>query len=706
MSSRGEQSGADGAIPAAHNVALSTLKGVGPRMIERLETLAIRSIQDLLFHLPLRYQDRTRIVPIGTLRAGDEAQVEGEVQLSEITFGRRRMLLTRISDGTGSLTLRFFHFSKAQQESLARGVRLRCYGEVRRGSTTLEMVHPEFRRIGELEAKRVDDHLTPIYPTTEGLQQIGLRKLVDQAIALLHQGQVDLTEWLPVELLPGPMPTLSEAVLLLHQPPPDISLQALAEGKHPAQQRLAFEELLAHQLSLRQLRQQMSRHPAPPLAGDGSLQQRFRAALPFALTAAQQRVGEEIRHDLARDTPMQRLVQGDVGSGKTVVAALAALQAVESGYQAAVMAPTELLAEQHYTNLRRWLEPLGIEVAWLTGRLKAAARREMAAAVESGSAAVVVGTHALFQAEITFSRLGLVVVDEQHRFGVHQRLALREKGVQEGIHPHQLIMTATPIPRTLAMTAYADLDLSIIDQLPPGRTPVETVALSDERREEVIARVASACAEGRQAYWVCTLIEESESLQCQAAEESAAELAERLPQLRIGLVHGRMKATEKAQVMAAFKAGELHLLVATTVIEVGVDVPNASLMIIENAERLGLAQLHQLRGRVGRGSTKSSCVLMYHPPLSQLARERLAVMRETNDGFVIARKDLEIRGPGEVLGTRQTGMLQLKIADLQRDQMLLTAVAAAADPLLQRYPERVAPLIQRWLAGKTRYGTV
>ncbi|MCW8993114.1 MAG: ATP-dependent DNA helicase RecG, partial [Gammaproteobacteria bacterium] len=440
--------------------------------------------------------------------------------------------------------------------------------------------------------------------------------------------------------------------------------------------------------------------------GDGSLQQRFRAALPFALTAAQQRVGEEIRHDLARDTPMQRLVQGDVGSGKTVVAALAALQAVESGYQAAVMAPTELLAEQHYTNLRRWLEPLGIEVAWLTGRLKAAARREMAAAVESGSAAVVVGTHALFQAEITFSRLGLVVVDEQHRFGVHQRLALREKGVQEGIHPHQLIMTATPIPRTLAMTAYADLDLSIIDQLPPGRTPVETVALSDERREEVIARVASACAEGRQAYWVCTLIEESESLQCQAAEESAAKLAERLPQLRIGLVHGRMKATEKAQVMAAFKAGELHLLVATTVIEVGVDVPNASLMIIENAERLGLAQLHQLRGRVGRGSTKSSCVLMYHPPLSQLARERLAVMRETNDGFVIARKDLEIRGPGEVLGTRQTGMLQLKIADLQRDQMLLTAVAAAADPLLQRYPERVAPLIQRWLAGKTRYGTV
>jgi ATP-dependent DNA helicase RecG len=675
-------------------------------MAEKLETLNIATVQDLLFHLPLRYQDRTRIVPIGSLRPGDEAQVEGEVQLSEIKFGRRRMLLTRISDGTGSLTLRFFHFNNAQKENLARGVRLRCYGEARRGNLTLEMVHPEFRRLGNEQAQTMDEHLTPIYPATEGLQQTGLRKLVDQAVNMLQNRQVELAEWLPAEVLPQAMPTLREAVLLLHRPPPDISFAALAEGEHPAQQRLAFEELLAHQLSLRLLRQSMSRHPAPPLQGDRSLQQRFLQALPFSLTPAQQRVGDEIRHDLQQHTPMQRLVQGDVGSGKTVVAALAALQAVESGRQAAVMAPTELLAEQHYHNFRQWLEPLGIEVAWLTGRLKAQPRREMLAAVESGCAAVVVGTHALFQAEVTFAALGLVIVDEQHRFGVHQRLALREKGVQDGIHPHQLIMTATPIPRTLAMTAYADLDLSIIDELPPGRTPVETVALSDERREDVIARVAAACAEGRQAYWVCTLIEESESLQCQAAEETARQLQALLPQLRIGLVHGRMKAAEKEDVMGRFKAGELELLVATTVIEVGVDVPNASLMIIENAERLGLAQLHQLRGRVGRGSTKSSCVLMYHPPLSQLARERLAVMRESNDGFVIARKDLEIRGPGEVLGTRQTGMLQLKIADLQRDQALLQQVVATAGELLQRQPELAAPIIQRWLGGKTRYGTV
>jgi len=706
VTSRQQQPGTAAAVPAAHEVDVTTLRGVGPRMAEKLETLDIHTVQDLLFHLPLRYQDRTRIVPIGSLRPGDEAQVEGEVQLSEIKFGRRRMLLTRISDGTGSLTLRFFHFSNAQKDNLARGVRLRCFGEARRGNVTLEMVHPEFRRISDSTAQQVDDHLTPVYPATEGLQQTGLRKLVDQAVNLLQLGKVQLSECLPPALLPEGMPTLSEAVLLLHRPPPDVSLAMLADGEHPAQQRLAFEELLAHQVSLRQLRQAMSQHPAPPLKGHGKLQQQFMDGLPFDLTGAQQRVSDEIARDLEQDTPMQRLVQGDVGSGKTVVAALAALQAVEAGKQAAVMAPTELLAEQHYNNMRQWLEPLGIEVAWITGRLKAKERREMLAAAESGSAAVVVGTHALFQAEVTFADLGLVIVDEQHRFGVHQRLALREKGVQDGIHPHQLIMTATPIPRTLAMTAYADLDLSIIDELPPGRTPVETVALSDERRDDVIARVAAACDEGRQAYWVCTLIEESESLQCQAAEDTAAQLQELLPQLRIGLVHGRMKATEKERVMAAFKSGELNLLVATTVIEVGVDVPNASLMTIENAERLGLAQLHQLRGRVGRGSTKSSCVLMYHPPLSKLARERLAVMRETNDGFVIARKDLEIRGPGEVLGTRQTGMLQLKIADLQRDQALLQEVALVAPELLQDYPQLAEPLIRRWLGGKTRYGSV
>ncbi len=681
---------------------MTTLKGVGPSMAVKLEGFGISTLQDLLFHLPLRYQDRTRLTPIGSLRPGGDALIEGEVQLSEIKFGRKRMLLTRISDGTGSLTLRFFHFNNAQKESLARGVRLRCYGEVRRGSATLEMIHPEFRRVGE--GQEVEEALTPIYPATEGLQQAGLRRLIDQAVEQLQQGSVALAEWLPPELLPQGMPTLREAVLLLHRPPPDISLAALLEGEHPAQQRLAFEELLAHQLSLRQLRLAMSKHPAPPLKGDGRQRQQLVDALPFTLTSAQQRVSREIEHDLQQSTPMQRMVQGDVGSGKTVVAALAALQAIECGKQAAVMAPTELLAEQHFRNFEQWLAPLGIEVAWLTGKLKAKPRREMLAAVESGSAALVVGTHALFQEEVTFADLGLVIVDEQHRFGVEQRAALRDKRA-EGM-PDVLVMTATPIPRTLALTAYADLDLSVIDELPPGRTPVETVVLSDERRDEVIERVAAACADGRQAYWVCTLIEESESLQCQAAEVTATQLQELLPQLAIGLVHGRMKPAEKAAVMTSFKAGALQLLVATTVIEVGVDVPNASLMIIENAERLGLAQLHQLRGRVGRGSARSSCVLMYHPPLGKVARERLKVIRETNDGFIIAQKDLEIRGPGEVLGTRQTGVMQLRVADLQRDREMVQQVAAIATPLLQNHPKQAAHLIQRWLGGKTRYGAV
>jgi ATP-dependent DNA helicase RecG len=692
------------AAPAAHEVSVTTLKGVGPAMAAKLEAFGLNTLQDLLFHLPLRYQDRTRLTPIGSLRPGGEAMIEGEVQLSEIKFGRKRMLLTRISDGTGSLTLRFFHFNSTQKESLSRGVRLRCYGEVRRGSATLEMIHPEFRRVAEGQA--VEEVLTPIYPATEGLQQAGLRRLIDQAVDRLQQGSIVLAEWLPTELLPEGMPTLRDAVLLLHRPPPEFSFEVLSEGGYPIQQRLAFEELLAHQLSLRQLRLAMSKHPAPPLVGEGKLCQQLIAALPFSLTSAQQRVTVEIEHDLQQATPMQRLVQGDVGCGKTVVAALSALQAIECGKQVAVMAPTELLAEQHFHNFRQWLAPLGIEVAWLSGKLRAKPRREALAAVESGSAALVVGTHALFQEEVVFADLGLVIVDEQHRFGVHQRLALREKGAQDGVYPHQLIMTATPIPRSLAMTAYADLDLSLIDELPPGRTPVETVVLSDERREAVIERVAAACDDGRQAYWVCTLIEESESLQCQAAEATAEQLKEQLPQLAIGLVHGRLKSAEKEAVMAAFKAGELQLLVATTVIEVGVDVPNASLMIIENAERLGLAQLHQLRGRVGRGSAKSSCVLMYRSPLGKVARERLGVIRESNDGFVIAQKDLEIRGPGEVLGTRQTGVMQMKVADLQRDREMVQQVAAIATPLLQKHPQQAGRLIQRWLGSKTRYGTV
>ena len=686
---------------------VTVLRNVGPRIAERLTRLNIHSVEDLLFHLPFRYQDRTRVFPIGTLRPGIEVVIEGEIQLCEIKFARRRMLLCRISDGTGSLTLRFFHFNARQKESLTRGRRIRCFGDVRRGSTTLEMVHPEYRLLEDDQPSPVEEHLTPVYPTTEGMQQAGLRRLLDQAIERLRHNETLLPELLPVELLKQRgLPTLREALLTLHNPPPDISLETLAQGEHPAQRRLVLEELLAHHLSLRQLRAGMKRQNAPALPASTQLKNQLLSKLPFSLTSAQQRVAAEIEHDLGETHPMQRLVQGDVGSGKTVVAVIAALQAVETGLQVAIMAPTELLAEQHFHNFHQWLTPLGIECAWLSGRLKGKRRNQTLDQISSGTAAVAIGTHALFQEEVKFSRLGLVVVDEQHRFGVHQRLALREKGIRDGVHPHQLIMTATPIPRTLAMTAYADLDVSVIDELPPGRTPVETVAIPDSRRDEIIERIRHACGDGRQSYWVCPLIEESDSLQCQAAEETAVLLTANLPEYNVGLVHGRLRPEEKASVMDAFKAGEIDLLVATTVIEVGVDVPNASLMVIENAERLGLAQLHQLRGRVGRGSEKSSCLLMYHAPLSERAHARLTIMRGTNDGFEIARKDLELRGPGEVLGTKQTGMLQLRIADLSRDQSLLPELTGLADQMLNQYPDRVAPLIRRWLGEGVRYGTV
>jgi ATP-dependent DNA helicase RecG len=687
-------------------VPVTDLKGVGPRNAERLERLRIHSVQDLLFHLPLHYQDRTRIAPMGGLRPGDQAVVEGTVEHAEVRMGRRRSLLVRIADGTGFLILRFFHFSAAQRAALAGGVRLRCFGEVRMGPSSLEMVHPEYRRVAPGEPEPAEASLTPIYPTTEGMHQLTWRDLTDKALALL--GDADgLAEWLPAELLDGMgLPPLAQAVRFLHRPPPDARLDRLDAGRHPAQRRLAFEELLAHQLSLRRLRHEHRRVPAPRLQGDGSLRRALERSLPFELTGAQRRVAADIARDLVQPYPMMRLVQGDVGSGKTVVAALAALQAVESGHQVAMMAPTELLAEQHLSSLGGWLEPLGVGVTGLTARSKGGRRAEVLARVASGEAAVVVGTHALFQEDVGFDALGLSIVDEQHRFGVHQRLALREKGRRGAAVPHQLIMTATPIPRTLAMTAYADLDVSVIDELPPGRTPVSTVVIPDSRRDEVVARVEQACREGRQAYWVCTLVEESEALQAQAAEDTAAALAAALPQLRVGLVHGRMKAADKEQTMGAFKAGTLELLVATTVIEVGVDVPNASLMIIENPERLGLAQLHQLRGRVGRGAVESHCVLMYHAPLSENARERLGVMRSTGDGFLIARRDLELRGPGEVLGTRQTGEMQLRIADLIRDQALLEDVRRAADLLIDRHPDRVEPLIRRWVGERLAYGKV
>lgn len=686
---------------------VTRLSGIGPKLEERLNHLGINCVEDLLFHLPLRYEDRTRIASIGSLRAGEHVVIEGEIQLSEIKFGKKRMLLCRLSDGTGWIQLRFFHFSKAQQEGLARGSRIRCYGEVRRGPKMLEMVHPEYQHVAQDAVLATEEKLTPVYPTAEGLHQIRLRKLATQAIELLKADCLPLDEYLPDDVIAElNLPTLKEALLYVHQPPTDAAIQQLADGEHPTQKRLAVDELLAHTLSLRRLRQ-LSRLQQAVVLNDGEkLATPFLQQLPFSLTGAQQRVVKEINHDLQQTFPMQRLVQGDVGSGKTVVAALALLKAVASGRQAAMMAPTEILAEQHRNNLEQWFEPLGVKVVWLSGKQTAKQKREATALLESGEADVAIGTHALFQEGIRFKQLALVVIDEQHRFGVHQRFALRDKGVEGEQAPHQLIMTATPIPRTLTMTAYADLDCSVIDELPPGRQAIDTVVVPDARRDEIVERVHKACQDGRQVYWVCTLIEESDVLQAQAAEDTATQLAEALPDVRIGLVHGRLKPDQKANVMQAFKDAKLDLLVATTVIEVGVDVPNASLMIIDNAERLGLSQLHQLRGRVGRGSQASACVLMYQGSLSENARERLAVMRESNDGFVIARKDLEIRGPGEVLGTRQTGMLQMRIADLQRDQDLMPQVQEVADRLLEQYPERVAPLIHRWLAGKVKYGDV
>jgi len=687
------------------NLPVTTLRGVGPRTAERLARVGVNTVQDLLFHLPLRYQDRTRLTPVGAARPGDWVVLEGVVDHSEVRFGRRRSLLVHLSDGTGGIVLRFFYFTTAQREALAKGARLRCFGEVRNGPSSFELVHPEYRRVHSDEPPPVEATLTPIYPTTEGLQQQTWRDLTDKALALLGSGAA-LREWVPETIdVPARLP-LADAVRLLHRPPPEVSVAKLEQGEHPAQLRLAFEELLAHQLSLRRMREAQRAHRAPVLGAGGELRERFLAALPFSLTGAQQRVLGDIDRDLAAASPMQRLIQGDVGSGKTVVAALAMLDAVESGWQAALMAPTELLAEQHFRNLGAWLDPLGVEVGWLTGRYKGRQRSRIIEGLAGGETPLVVGTHALFQNDVAFARLGLVVIDEQHRFGVHQRLALRQKGEADGLVPHQLIMTATPIPRTLAMTAYADLDLSVIDELPPGRTPVKTVVVSDQRREEVVERVREACRHGRQAYWVCTLIEESEALQAQAAEDTAARLAEALDELSIGLVHGRMKAPDKEAVMGAFKRGELNLLVATTVIEVGVDVPNASLMIIENAERLGLAQLHQLRGRVGRGTAESHCVLLYQPPLGGIARQRLHVLRDTTDGFEIARKDLELRGPGEVMGTRQTGQLQFRVADLVRHQHLLPRVQQVANQMLAQHPGHAAPLIQRWIGERTRYGGV
>lgn len=684
-------------------VPVTELKGVGNALALKLEKLGITTVQDLLLHLPLRYQDRTRIRAIAGLRPGDEGVVEGTILLADVVMGRRRSLVCRLQDNTGTLTLRFFHFNAAQKNQLSKGNLIRCFGDVRPGPAGLELVHPEFHKVAVL-GEQTEQRLTPVYPLTEGLTQGRLRGLITQALGWLDKGIVE-------DLLPDTLrqqwhlPELTESIRYLHQPPVSVNQEKLLEGRHPAQRRLAFEELLAHHLSLLKVRQEIQQQGGRMLRPTGRLSQPFLDSLPFALTSAQRRVGHEIGRDMMSGRPMLRLVQGDVGSGKTVVAALAALQAVECGTQVALMAPTEILAEQHYHNFCAWLEPLGLKVDWLIGKIKGKARKAALERIAAGEVQVVIGTHALFQDDVAFADLALVIVDEQHRFGVHQRLSLREKGSAGRYPPHQLIMTATPIPRTLTMSAYADLDCSIIDELPPGRTPVKTVVMADGRRDQVIDSVKKACSEGRQAYWVCTMTEESEALQCQAAEVTAENLKETLPDLRVGLVHGRMKATEKAEIMARFKAHELDLLVATTVIEVGVDVPNSSVMIIENAERLGLAQLHQLRGRVGRGSVESFCVLMYHAPLSKTGRERLGVMRDTTDGFRIAEKDLELRGPGEVLGTRQTGMMEFRIADLTRDADLLERVRRVAGEI-ETAPGLMDALIRRWLGEDVVYAQV
>lgn len=682
-------------------VPLTALSGVGAAVSAKLSRIGINNLQDLLFHLPIRYEDRTRITPIADLRPEQYATIEGIVQTCEVQFGRRPILTVSLSDGTSKVTLRFFNFNAGMKNSFQNGVRVKAFGEVKRGRFMAEIHHPEYQIIRDNAPLILEENLTPIYSVTEGLKQTSLRKLTDQALELLEK--IQIAEILPDEFNPHPF-SLKEAIRFLHRPPPDISCEMLEQGKHPAQQRLIFEELLAHNLAMQKVRLKTQQLFALPLLTKTDLKSVFLAQLPFQPTNAQKRVSADIEADLARDYPMMRLVQGDVGSGKTLVAALAALLAIDNDKQVALMAPTEILAEQHAENFRRWLAPLGIEVGWLSGKVKGKARQSELGRIKSNAVKMIVGTHALFQEEVEFADLALVIIDEQHRFGVHQRLMLREKGEKAGFHPHQLIMTATPIPRTLAMTVYADLDTSIIDELPPGRTPISTVVMSDERRTEIVGRVYHACTqEKRQAYWVCTLIDESEALEAQAAEATAEDLRKALPNLHIGLVHGRMKPIEKQEIMAAFKAAELDLLVATTVIEVGVDVPNASLMIIENAERLGLSQLHQLRGRVGRGSTASYCVLMYKPPLGKISQKRLQVLRDSQDGFVISEKDLEIRGPGEVLGTKQTGIADFKVANLMRDRKMIPTVQHYARELLGKYPDIAENLIKRWLNNREIY---
>lgn len=683
---------------ASFNV--NTLKGVGSKVAQKLAQLSINNLEDLLFHLPFRYQDKSKIHPIGSLQQGQMAQVFGMIETADITFGKRRSLVCKISDGSGIMDIRLFYFSMAQKKQFVRGHYLQCYGQVSHAGKNHGMIHPEIIFLKDSDIPKLQNGLQPVYPTTEGLQQRKLSSFMQQALNVLQTSQV--TELIPINWLKKlSFPELKIALQMLHQPPLDISLSAIENGNHPLIKRLAFEELVAQHIALQEIKNKLQQNKAIPISPSTVNENKLAQSLPFTLTQAQQRVIIEIKKDLKNPHPMMRLVQGDVGSGKTLVAAFSILDVVSQNYQSAVMAPTEILAEQHFENFKLWFAPLNIEVVLLTSRMPAAIKKQSLEKIATGQAKIIIGTHALFQAQVTFKQLALVVIDEQHRFGVEQRKQLLKKSFtanNQQFYPHQLVMTATPIPRTLAQTAYADLDLSVIDELPPGRQPITTLVIGDHKRSTVIERVKQACiADKRQTYWVCTLIDESEELQCQAAEVTHHTLQEALPELNVALIHGRMKSEIKQKIMLDFKQGKIQLLVATTVIEVGVDVPNASLMIIENPERLGLSQLHQLRGRVGRGEIESHCLLMYHAPLSQNAKQRLSVMRETNDGFIVAEKDLELRGPGEILGTRQTGVIEYKFADLIRDSELLPDVYFCANDILKKSPKIAQALCTRWI---------
>ncbi len=686
------------------SLPITHLKGVGAKFAQVLEKLGLKTVQDVLFHLPFRYVDKTRITPIFNLVVNHTAVIQGTVASNNVQFGKRRSLHVTVEDDSGRVNLRFFHFTAAQKNNLSVGTPIRCYGEPRLGATGLEMYHPEITTLHSMDDTPEDSALTPVYHLTEGLSQPRLIKLTEQAVNYLKK--TPPTEHLPPQVAQKfGVSSLGDALAFLHFPPPDANIEQMLEGMHPYQQRLAFEELLAHFLARQEARMLAQKDQSPVIHIHKKQRAAFLARLPFTPTGAQTRVLHSINVDLAQQKPMLRMVQGDVGSGKTLVAAMAALDVVAAGYQVAMVAPTEILSEQHFHAFCRWFEPLGFKALWLVGKLTPAQKRKALEKIISHEVDIVIGTHALFEDKVQFAKLALCIIDEQHRFGVNQRLTLREKSA-DGLTPHQLVMTATPIPRTLAMTAYAELDYSVIDELPPGRTPINTVLISQNRRPQIIERIRAACQEGKQVYWVCTLVEDSETLDAANAEETAETLQACLPELHVGLIHGRLKAAEKQSVMNTFKQGESHLLVATTVIEVGVDVPNASLMIIENPERLGLSQLHQLRGRVGRGTVASHCVMLYGDKLSRQAKERLNVMRETNDGFEIAQKDLELRGPGELLGTRQTGDMLYRVADLNRDGYLLDDIHHIGQQLLEQNTPAVEAILNRWFGAKRLYMNV